>query len=179
MSALVPNGYVRWVQSAMLGVLAAAAFAVWSYRFLPEAPSSTLIGRSSSQVRTEARQEYLKFRAALQNLAGPKAKGCGAFSLQNATESGLACSIQALSEGKSFWLAIQLQGTDSDVWTGLAKDEKGNSFNVNFNSDKSSGGHPNADPSLTITECACPEVHPENWEGLDRQYGFSCLCVLP
>jgi len=166
----------RWLRAILLGLLTATALAVWLYKFLPEDPSSTLVGRSPLQIRSDAHREYLKFLTTLKNLAGPSAKECGAITLRDTAESGLNCGESALSEGKSFWLAVQLQGVDSEVWAGLVQDEKSNSFSVNFDSDESSGGHPTAEPSLTVAECGCPEFHPQERE---RRYSFGCLCPVP
>ena len=175
MSGTLHSG-LRWSRAVALGLLTAAALVIWLQRSLPQEPSSTFVGRSPEQIRTEAHREYLKFLNTLRNLGGSNAQECGAIALHDSAENSLNCGASALGSGKPFWLALQVQDTDSEVWTGLVQNREQTTFSVAFNSDKSRGGWPAANPSLVVAECYCPEIHSQIPQ---RQQAFSCICPVP
>jgi hypothetical protein len=56
----------------------------------------------------------------LEALSGPNAIACGAVKLGENDAAAIECARKALAEGRPFWVAAQLQSTESISWRGVA-----------------------------------------------------------
>jgi hypothetical protein len=92
---------------------------------------------------------------ALLRLAGPGAHECGMVYLGQDTSNATACGNELLSTGKSFWLAVQVQDVDSDLWFGAAQASDGSKWFVEFDSNLNGRNSPNPEPVQVIP---CPDL---------------------
>jgi hypothetical protein len=95
------------------------------------------------------------FKSALIELAGPHATECGHESLGADQSSAVECAQAEVAAGRSFWVAVQVEGVDSILWRGAARGPTGAAWLVTFDSDVHGGGanSPNARPALARTPC--------------------------
>jgi len=84
-------------------------------------------------------------------LAGADSRNCGSIPLFSDDEAALACARANLSSGHAFRVARQVQGIDSFIWEGAARDADGRVWAVVYDSDPSGGSR--AAPVLTVTAC--------------------------
>lgn len=83
----------------------------------------------------------------LKYLAGTSSQDCGSVSLQSDREPAIACAKTAQSSGQAYRVAFQLQATDSTVWQGAARDERGKLWVTFYDSDSSGS------PTLSVLPC--------------------------
>ena len=84
-------------------------------------------------------------------LAGAGSHNCGTIPLGSDYKAAFACAKNGISSGTAFRVARQVQGVDSFIWEGAARDEKGNIWAVLYDSDPSGGSR--AAPVLNVTQC--------------------------
>lgn len=70
-------------------------------------------------------------------LAGDAAVRCGFVRVKKDFDTAWACARKADADKKPFWLALQLMGTDSDVWEGIARDVRGTRYTFFYTSNRS------------------------------------------
>ena len=92
--------------------------------------------------------------ARLGSLSGAGARDCGVFPLRSNLAAAIACAQDATSAGQSYRLAVQLQGSDSGIWQGAARDERGRLWVVFYDADSSGS----ATPSPTISVVPCRDI---------------------
>jgi hypothetical protein len=85
----------------------------------------------------------------LASLSGASARDCGVFPLRGDLAAAIACATDATSSGRPYRLAVQLQGTDSVIWQGAARDERGRLWVVFYDADSTGGGT----PTLSVVPC--------------------------
>lgn len=76
----------------------------------------------------------------LKALAGPNAVGCGTVKLRESTSAAFDCARAAQKEGKPFWVAAQMLGTDSALWRGVALQPNRTTWLLAYDSDVHGGG---------------------------------------
>jgi len=142
-------------RTVTLALLITGALVAWLWATTPQAPSSALIGLSAdAQVKNHEHAALRGFLARLKSLAGVNARECGLLALGDSTKGVLSCSVEELSKRTPFWLAIQVQGVDSAIWTGLVQDSEGGVFRLEFDSDVHGGSQSNSKPSVSILRCS-------------------------
>jgi hypothetical protein len=87
----------------------------------------------------------------LKALAGANSHDCGAIPLHDDQGAALACARRAAASAAPFRIAIQLQGVDSIVWQGAARDEHGKLWVMFHDSDPSGGSA--ATPTFSVLPC--------------------------
>jgi len=128
-------------RSLTLGLAIVAALGAWLWTTVPKAPSTTLVGTSpDAQAEDHAHSLQLAFLAKLKAAAGANARECGVFALSDDPKNGISCGAEALSRHAPFWLAVELGGTDTTTWVGLAQDTNGGVFQLNWLKDPWFGG---------------------------------------
>ena len=110
------------------------------------------------------------FLGKLKELAGPDATECGIVSLSNDTSPAIACAAAAQSAGKSFWFALELQGIDSAIWTGGARNDGGLTYRANFDSDVHGGSQSVEKPAVGVWTCSALTFE----AGSDPEHPFKC-----
>jgi len=98
---------------------------------------------------------------ALLRLAGPGAHECGMVYVGQASSNATACGKALLLTGKSFWLAVQVQAIDSDLWVGAAQASDGTKWLVEFDSNLNEESLPNPEP-VRVTPCPDLEIAPNH-----------------
>ena len=86
----------------------------------------------------------------LKSLAGTSSRDCGSVALQSDREPAMACAKTSQSSGQAYRVAFQLQATDSTVWQGAARDERGKLWVTFYDSDSSG--------SPTLSALPCREI---------------------
>lgn len=89
--------------------------------------------------------------ARLAALSGASARDCGVFPLRSDLAAAIACAQDATSSRRPYRLAVQLQGIDSAIWQGAARDERGRLWVVFYDADSSGGATPS--PTLSVVPC--------------------------
>jgi len=84
-------------------------------------------------------------------LAGADSRNCGSVALGGDQKPAIACAKTGVSSAVPFRVAIQVQGIDSLVWQGAARDAQGKLWMVFHDSDPSGGG--GAAPTLSAMLC--------------------------
>lgn len=162
-------------RAVMLALLIAGALAVWLWTTIPQAPSSELIGLSADAlVKRDGHAALLRFLVRLKNLAGVNARECGLLALGDSSNSVVSCGAEELSKQTPFWLAIQFQGIDSAIWTGLAQDSTGGVFRIEFDSDVHGGSQSKSKPSTSVFRCSSLAF---DLGATERRHLFSCPFV--
>jgi hypothetical protein len=87
----------------------------------------------------------------LRSLAGSSARDCGTVALANDRDAAVACAKDAAASGSAYRIAVQLQGTDSFIWQGAARDERGKLWVVFYDTDPADG--PGTGPTLSVLSC--------------------------
>ena len=80
------------------------------------------------------------FFSQLSELAGPNAIACGTVKLREDPSSIFACATDAKAAGTSFWVAAEVQGTDSLLWRGVALAPDKLVWLLSYDSDVHGGG---------------------------------------
>jgi hypothetical protein len=104
----------------------------------------------------QGRANYVAaFDSELLELAGPHAIACGRSPIQSDQAAAIVCAQSSLAAGRSFRVAVQVEGVDSILWRGAARGPTGAVWLVTFDSDVHGGGadSPNARPALARTPC--------------------------
>jgi hypothetical protein len=104
------------------------------------------------------------FLGQVRDLAGVTAKECGIVSLPSPPTPAINCAAAAQAGGTSFWFAVQLQGIDSSIWTGAARDSNGSAYRANFDSDVHGGSQSTAKPAVGIWKCSNLQFNPSDLE---------------
>ena len=83
-------------------------------------------------------------RAELVRLSGTSAKNCGFITLKESLDSGWACALAADKIKQPFWLAVQHQGIDSEMWEVIGRDSTKGRYLLAYDSSPfgRSGLHP-------------------------------------
>ena len=102
-----------------------------------------------------------KFVIELQRLAGYGSTSCGEVALRTDSTAAVTCTSNALASHQPFWLALQLQGIDSTIWTGVAMDKNGAMYLSNFDSDVYGRSRSKAKPSSRVSRCEALESRHE------------------
>jgi len=89
--------------------------------------------------------------ARLASLSGIDGRDCGAFPLRSDLAAAVVCAKDATASGKPYRLAVQLQGIDSAIWQGAARDAQGRLWVVFYDADSSGGGA--ASPTISVVPC--------------------------
>lgn len=76
----------------------------------------------------------------LRSRAGEDAVDCGVTRLHQHRAAAVACSTAALEDGRPFFVLIQVQGFDSDIFFGLSVDDRGRAVRTIWYSDVYGGG---------------------------------------
>ena len=100
-----------------------------------------------------AREDF--FFSQLSELAGPSAKACGTVKLREDPSSIFACATHAMAAGTSFWVAAEVQGTDSHLWRGVALAPDKKVWLLSYDSDVQGGG---GDGKESLNYGFCREV---------------------
>lgn len=79
-------------------------------------------------------------RSRLLDVAGREPVSCGEVPLGDKRTEAIACAREASRSGKAFWVAFQLQSTDSYLWEGAAGDGRGGYWRIFYDSDITGGG---------------------------------------
>jgi len=87
----------------------------------------------------------------LASLAGSNGRDCGSVQAGNERNAAIECARGATAAGKAYKVAVQLQGVDSLVWQGAARDEHGKLWVLFYDSDPSGGS--GASPTLSALPC--------------------------
>ena len=87
----------------------------------------------------------------LRSLAGSSSRDCGSVPLDADRNSAVACAKDASSSGRAYRVAFQLQGIDSSIWQGAARDDQGKLW-VAFSDADTSGGSASS-PTLSVLAC--------------------------
>lgn len=86
-------------------------------------------------------------------LAGVGAHACGVAPLGSDATASMDCAKESISSGRSFWVAIQLQGEDSYVWRAAAQSNDGKRWVVQFDSDIGGEASPAPKPLFEVIPC--------------------------
>jgi len=157
---------MRWAPTTALAMFIACALGLLLWATSPRAPPSSFVGPSAVELaQGNEHATYLRFLEHLKHIAGPGAKDCGALALRDTNEGVLTCGVNALAKRTSFWLAIEFQGVDSAMWTGLVQDARGNGYRIEFGSDANGG---------VVSLCSSLSINPRATE---RELLFSCPVV--
>jgi hypothetical protein len=90
----------------------------------------------------------------LSELSGKNSTACGAIHLGENPSAALECARNHMAQGKPFWVAARIEGVDSFLWLGAAREPNGDSWLIDFDSDiHGGGGSSNATPSLELVLC--------------------------
>ena len=85
-----------------------------------------------------AREDRLFDR--LQELAGKGAAACGTVKLKEDPSAAFSCAKSAMAAGQPFWVAAQVEGTDSLLWRGVALEPDKTVWLLSYDSDVHGGG---------------------------------------
>lgn len=97
------------------------------------------------------------------HLAGSNEKNCGIVDLQQDQRAAYRCATESLSLGQPFFVGVQLQGIDSEIWTGIASASDGKLWKVNFDSDVTGSSSFSGKPSLRTIRCASVQFSSIDW----------------
>ena len=87
----------------------------------------------------------------MKRLASPSARQCGFVKLDGDRKQALDCARNADAKGEQYWVAIQHQGVDSDVWSGAVLMEDGTRNVVEY--DSNPWGQPELMPQFRRQRC--------------------------
>ena len=96
----------------------------------------------------------------LTTLAGNDAINCGVVALGESRQDAIVCSEHAASAKKAYWVVFQLQGVDSELWEGAARDETGKLWSIFYDSDVTGTGNSSAS-SLWVASCQAISFSPD------------------
>ena len=94
------------------------------------------------------------FGRTLARAAGPAARDCGCVPLAGDRTAAVRCSRAALAAGQPFFVAFQVMGIDSTIYTGLAYRGPGQATRIVWDSDITGGS--NLVPIRRIHQSPCP-----------------------
>lgn len=92
----------------------------------------------------------------LRAVAGPSATACGRAPLGGDQTQAHRCAAESLRAGRAFWVEWQVQGFDSEVWSGLARAPDGTGYSFLWDGDPSGGS--NAGARTQRARCALLEI---------------------
>lgn len=92
----------------------------------------------------------------LQERAGPGATACGRIPLGGDQSAAHRCAVESLRAGRAFWMEVQRQGIDSEVWSGFVRAPDGTGYSYIWDGDPSGGS--NAGARAQSSRCARLEV---------------------
>lgn len=101
----------------------------------------------------------------LPRLSGNSAHECGVVQLHQDALVALTCAQEQSTNSKAFWVAVQVQGVDSQLWVAAAQAADGSKWLVRFDSDVS-GGSARKKPLLEVIPCADLMVTPSKSDGI-------------
>jgi len=87
----------------------------------------------------------------LATLAGADATDCGTLLRGVDRRAAIACATNATTAGKAWRLAEQLEGTESSIWQGGARDSQGKIRVVCYEADLAAG--PGSGPTVSVLLC--------------------------
>ncbi|MEO8673855.1 MAG: hypothetical protein ABI411_21305 [Tahibacter sp.] len=129
-------------RTAQRGCLAIVQVLSVSLIFLPAvvcAETREIAAPTPRQLLIQRNPETKPFFDRLRQIAGPWSKACGVALLGDDPENALVCAREAMAAGETFWVAIQVQGVDSLLFNGAAREPDGTSWLVTFDSDVHGG----------------------------------------
>ncbi len=98
-------------------------------------------------------QDYVE---KLRDSAGENAEQCGVVALGEPRGAAFSCGRAALDEGRPFWLIVQVMGIDSEIFLGLAVDQRGRAWAIDWDSDPSGGSAWITPRGLSKSTCDAP-----------------------
>jgi len=87
----------------------------------------------------------------LATMAGADALDCGTLLRGADRRAAIACATDATTSGKAWRLAEQLEGTESSIWQGGARDSQGKFRVVFYEADLA--GAPGSGPTVSVLLC--------------------------
>ena len=128
-------------RSLTLGLVLSSALALWLWVTAPRSPNTTVVG-TTPPAHEMYPQDAMQpaYLAQLRSLAGTNARECGVLHLNDNSLAAISCGIESLSKHAPFWLVVELGGTDTTTWVGLAHDAKSGQFQLVWLRDIWSGG---------------------------------------
>jgi len=84
-------------------------------------------------------------------LAGADAVDCGTLLRGADRRAAIACATDATASGKAWRLAEQLEGAESSIWQGGARDSQGKFLVVFYEADLT--GAPGSGPTVSVLLC--------------------------
>jgi hypothetical protein len=101
----------------------------------------------------------------LASLAGANSRDCGAIALSGNRDAAIGCARSAAASGNAYRIALQMKGSDSYTWQGVARDERGRQWAVFYDADTSAGTE--ASPGLGRMLCRDITFAPDKDEIID------------
>jgi hypothetical protein len=139
------------------------------------AAGGIVLGSGMVEARThEAEAVHSQFLEKLNQLAGANAMECGAIDSRDDSALALNCAREANSRGQAFWLAMRLQGVDSEIWTGAVRDRTGRLYRIDFDSDARGGSESKPKPTLVVWKCGLHDV-----DGILSAWPLPCNAPRP
>jgi hypothetical protein len=109
---------------------------------------ATLAATCNGHAAESAPEALLK---KLGSLAGSNSQDCGTVAQPDARDAAVGCARRAAASGNAYRFAVQLQSTESFIWQGAARDERGRLWVVFYDANRSDG--PAAGPTLSVLQC--------------------------
>jgi hypothetical protein len=100
----------------------------------------------------------------LQEIAGEGAIACGSVPLRADATAVNACAVAALRANRPFWFSIQLQGIDSEVWSGIARGPDGVGYSHLFDGGLFGGSR----SAARIQQVRCGALAPATVDGREQ-----------
>jgi hypothetical protein len=106
----------------------------------------------------ESQSMPAQLEEALHHIVAGDAQQCGIVTLDQDGAAAITCAQSALSTGKPFWIAVQYQGTDSEIWSGAGRGKDGSIWIVRYDSDATGGSRDHPTPTLQSFVCKDVEI---------------------
>ena len=100
-------------------------------------------------------EEYIEF---VRSRAVEGATGCGVVRLGQDRTAAVACATAALEQGHPFFAVFQVQGIDSDIYSGLSLDNKGDVRQAVWDGDVHGGSRFISRARTRVAVCKNPQV---------------------
>lgn len=113
---------------------------------------------AASATQCSAGPSLNEFVRTLREAAGPGAHDCGVIPLSKPRQGAISCAQNALTQGRAFTVAFQLQGIDSTIYMGLARDANGKTERLSWDSDVFGGARLFAKPQIFRRPCQRPSL---------------------
>ena len=101
-----------------------------------------------------ADEAFEPLRQELVELTGSDGTVCGNVRLRASPDEAFSCADKQLHENSPFWVAVQLQGTDSYLWVALARSKRGDLMILHY--DSNVHGQREIKPSIKRSSCNAP-----------------------